>query len=180
MTSKEAIDCNPIPSKNPDFNSSSTPKEEKTDTITFECDICFDVPSDPVVTICGHLFCWPCLFRWLEIHESCPVCKSPTNKEKVIPIYGRGKEQKDPRSKIPSRPSGQRVEPEPSPFDVFPSPFTVHFGSITVATGLGLSSFGHLPFLMNNAQRNAIDDQTALSRIFSVLGILFVLLFLLV
>lgn len=32
----------------------------------FDCNICLDAVTQPVVTRCGHLYCWPCLFRWLE------------------------------------------------------------------------------------------------------------------
>lgn len=32
----------------------------------FSCNICFDSVVEPVVTQCGHLYCWPCLYRWLE------------------------------------------------------------------------------------------------------------------
>jgi len=32
----------------------------------FNCNICLDPVSEPVVTQCGHLYCWPCLYRWLE------------------------------------------------------------------------------------------------------------------
>jgi len=32
----------------------------------FECNICLDVASDAVISMCGHLFCWPCLHQWLE------------------------------------------------------------------------------------------------------------------
>jgi hypothetical protein len=28
----------------------------------FECSICMDVAKEPVVTKCGHLFCWPCIY----------------------------------------------------------------------------------------------------------------------
>jgi hypothetical protein len=24
------------------------------------------VASDAVISMCGHLFCWPCLHQWLE------------------------------------------------------------------------------------------------------------------
>jgi E3 ubiquitin-protein ligase RNF5 len=30
----------------------------------FECNICLELASEPVVTLCGHLYCWPCLYRW--------------------------------------------------------------------------------------------------------------------
>lgn len=29
----------------------------------FECNICLELSKDPVVTLCGHLYCWPCLYR---------------------------------------------------------------------------------------------------------------------
>ena len=32
----------------------------------FDCNICLDGVTQPVVTRCGHLYCWPCLYRWLE------------------------------------------------------------------------------------------------------------------
>jgi len=83
----------------------------------FECNICLDVARDAVISLCGHLFCWPCLHQWLETRPNrkiCPVCKAGISKEKVIPLYGRGNtDQKDPREKaIPPRPRGQRSEPE--------------------------------------------------------------------
>lgn len=60
---------------------------------------------------------WPCLHQWLETkpnNQVCPVCKAVINKDKVVPLYGRGStNQQDPREKLPPRPSGQRTEPEP-------------------------------------------------------------------
>ncbi|CAG8469758.1 23290_t:CDS:2 [Cetraspora pellucida] len=83
----------------------------------YECNICFDTASAPVLTLCGHLFCWPCLHQWLEAQSQnplCPVCKAGCGQDKVIPIYGRGKEAKDPRKNadIPNRPAGQRPQPQ--------------------------------------------------------------------
>ena len=40
-------------------------KKNETDT-RFSCSICFESVVEPVVTACGHLYCWPCLYRWLE------------------------------------------------------------------------------------------------------------------
>ncbi|KAL3319961.1 hypothetical protein Ciccas_001365, partial [Cichlidogyrus casuarinus] len=84
------------------------------------------------VSMCGHLFCWPCIHQWLETRgarTACPVCKSAINRDKVtlllsctsfmknqlIPLYGRGDDwTKDPRDKVPPRPQGQRSEHEAS------------------------------------------------------------------
>ena len=45
----------------------------------FICNICLEITNkDPVVTQCGHLYCWPCLYRWLNTQQTpcCPVCKA--------------------------------------------------------------------------------------------------------
>ncbi|XP_034252174.1 uncharacterized protein LOC117651850 isoform X1 [Thrips palmi] len=91
-------------------------EEDKKDERMFECNICLDTAKDAVISMCGHLFCWPCLHQWLETRparQMCPVCKAAISKEKVIPLYGRGSsKQEDPRNKAPPRPAGQRSEPE--------------------------------------------------------------------
>lgn len=77
----------------------------------FCCNICFDAVVEPVATLCGHLYCWPCLFRWLEPGMSpeernslgipplslandpnrrvCPVCKAHCSVPALVPIYVR-------------------------------------------------------------------------------------------
>ena len=82
----------------------------------FACNICFESVTSPVVTRCGHLYCWPCLYVWLEpgmtfserqyldssyntyIHDNrsvntarrmCPVCKSTCSVKELVPIYVR-------------------------------------------------------------------------------------------
>ncbi|KAI7740530.1 hypothetical protein M8C21_024442 [Ambrosia artemisiifolia] len=68
----------------------------------FECDICFELAEEPIVTLCGHLFCRSCLYKWLNFHShshDCPVCKAIIQEDKLIPIYGRRKSQTHPRSK---------------------------------------------------------------------------------
>ncbi|KAF5747729.1 hypothetical protein HS088_TW05G00456 [Tripterygium wilfordii] len=85
----------------------------------FDCNICLDLSKDPVVTCCGHLFCWSCLYRWLHVHsdaKECPVCKGEVTMKNVTPIYGRGSNnhtlepEQDPSLKIPLRPNARQVE----------------------------------------------------------------------
>ncbi|KAL0380955.1 UNVERIFIED_CONTAM: E3 ubiquitin-protein ligase RMA1H1 [Sesamum angustifolium] len=94
---------------------SSSPVRDEGEVGNFECNICLDLAQDPVITPCGHLYCWPCLYKWLQGHSNsheCPVCKAPVDEEKLIPLYGRGKTSTDQRSKpppgieIPNRPAG--------------------------------------------------------------------------
>jgi E3 ubiquitin-protein ligase RNF5 len=64
----------------------------------FICNICLDITDkEPVVTQCGHLYCWTCLYRWLNTnHTTCPVCKAGITQENIIPLFIRGENQ-DPR-----------------------------------------------------------------------------------
>uniref|UniRef100_A0A8C7AWJ5 E3 ubiquitin-protein ligase RNF n=1 Tax=Neovison vison TaxID=452646 RepID=A0A8C7AWJ5_NEOVI len=68
---------------------------------TFECNICLETAREAVVSVCGHLYCWPCLHQWLETRperQECPVCKAGISREKVVPLYGRGSQKsQDPR-----------------------------------------------------------------------------------
>jgi len=146
----------------------------------FECNICFELAQDPIVTLCGHLFCWPCLYRWLRHHShshECPVCKAVIQEGKLVPLYGRGKTQSDPRAKsypgieVPRRPSGQRPETASPPPQVgndlpnfgfgmmggFVPTTTARVGGFTLSTAFGgLSIF---PSLFN-IQFHGFPDAT--------------------
>ncbi|KDP27042.1 hypothetical protein JCGZ_20977 [Jatropha curcas] len=78
----------------------------------FDCNICLDSAQDPVVTFCGHLYCWPCIYKWLNVKSSsldadeeqpkCPVCKANISPNSLVPLYGRGTSRTDSGSKKPS------------------------------------------------------------------------------
>ncbi|KAK9706701.1 hypothetical protein RND81_07G145700 [Saponaria officinalis] len=81
----------------------------------FECNICLDTANDPVVTLCGHLYCWPCIYKWFYVQSAslppddypqCPVCKAEISHTTVIPLYGRGQfpSTRDGDAVIPPRP----------------------------------------------------------------------------
>ena len=63
----------------------------------FECTICLDTAKEPVLTKCGHMFCWPCIYNWLESKggkAKCPNCKNEITKNDLIPVYANEKGQK--------------------------------------------------------------------------------------
>lgn len=154
---------------------------EAGDSKAFECNICIEQAKDPVVTVCGHLYCWPCLYRWLRVQngcQSCPVCKAGIDQEKVIPIYGRGCEAKDPRKQpvviptytediIPRRPQGQRPALPQRPHAE--STYGIHLG-----LGMLPSIFGHQHFHGTAAPRDPMtpeqQHQAFLSRLLLMLG----------
>ncbi|KAK9080278.1 hypothetical protein SSX86_000053 [Deinandra increscens subsp. villosa] len=128
----------------------------------FDCSICLDLAQDPIVTLCGHLFCWPCIYQWINFHShsnECPLCKAFIQEENLIPLYGRGNNPSDSRSKsfngggIPNRPAGQRPEPGPPPdqnqfiqhgfIGGFGPAITASFGNFTLSFG------GFIPSIFN-------------------------------
>ena len=130
----------------------------------FECNVCFEQAVEPVVTQCGHLFCWSCLSCWLERANDCPVCKAGVSRENVIPIFGRGVglTTSSDLSKNPSRPVPVRIEPEPrqfgslmgsgvSPRRTFPF---VSFMNFSHSSG----SQGSIPLTLNQGRQRAITQ----------------------
>ncbi|KAJ6402076.1 hypothetical protein OIU84_014199 [Salix udensis] len=84
----------------------------------FDCNICFDYAHEPVVTLCGHLYCWPCIYKWLHVqstslasdeHPQCPVCKADISHTTMVPLYGRGQGSDEAEGKTPYRASGFHI-----------------------------------------------------------------------
>jgi len=151
----------------------------------FDCNICLDTAKDAVVSMCGHLFCWPCLHQWLETkptRPTCPVCKAAISRDKVIPLYGRGSGKTDPRNmRLPPRPQGQRSEPETN-FNAgtFPG---FGDGGFHMSFGIGAFPFGFFASTFNFgdgrpaphiASPEYAEDQF-LSKVFLWVALLFII-----
>jgi len=160
-------------------------KEDEKDDSMFECNICLDVAKEPVVSLCGHLFCWPCLHQWLETRPNrqfCPVCKAAISRDKVVPLYGRGNaKQEDPRNKkVPPRPAGQRQEPEQPGFQGFgfgDGGFHMSFGIGAFPFGFFTSSFNIGEPRPSAAPRGTAqyEDEQYLSKVFLWVAVIFLL-----
>lgn len=97
------------------FSKDSSPqKSSPSSSGCFDCNICLDVAMDPVVTLCGHLYCWLCIYKWLQMEDrritprSCPVCKAALSERSLVPLYGHGTSTKRHHHQaipIPGRPS---------------------------------------------------------------------------
>ena len=152
----------------------------------FLCNVCLEPVKDrdPVVTQCGHLYCWPCLYRWLNTHHStCPVCKAGVTQDNVIPIFIRGSVE-DPRIKttqesIPNRPQGHRPDPVATACGQNTSSnIGYNFGGISFSAGFGFfpSLFGlqfqsFAPIGTNTTQEEEDAQQAYLSRTLLFLGV---------
>ena len=81
-----------------------------------------------MVTPCGHLYCWKCVYRWLENErDTCPTCKAGITRAKLIPIYSRGRHRQGGDDSVPSRPAQPRTEAPSQGGDGWAAP-QVHFG----------------------------------------------------
>jgi len=150
----------------------------------FECNVCLDVAKDPVVSLCGHLFCWACIHQWIETRphkQECPVCKAGIGREKMVPIYGRGQEANDPRKRdVPPRPQGQRPEPDRRGTGAFGNPFGL--GGMQFSFGIGAFPFGFLGLNFGNGiqmprthpNQPATEDEEFLSKVFLYIGLIFI------
>ncbi|XP_022848110.1 E3 ubiquitin-protein ligase RMA1H1-like [Olea europaea var. sylvestris] len=98
----------------------SIPDSERTSP-NFDCSICLEFVSDPVVTLCGHLYCWPCIYNWFQIASldsdknlpRCPVCKTEISEKTMVPLYGRGNclsETEHKIKNIPPRPTARAIQ----------------------------------------------------------------------
>ncbi|ODN01801.1 hypothetical protein Ocin01_04876 [Orchesella cincta] len=153
----------------------------------FECNICLDTAKDAVVSYCGHLFCWPCLYQWLETRpnrQSCPVCKAAISRDKCIPLYGRGGSGKDPRSKVPPRPPPTRTEQTDNGRFSWGSNegnggFHMSFGIGAFPFGFFASAFnfggpGTTPAGANFMTPQQIEEQEFLSKVFIWVALIFI------
>ena len=75
----------------------------------YDCKICLDESNEPIVTLCGHIYCWDCIYKWSSTKQKeiipCPFCQNSVNIKKVIPIYtSKDNHKKNKTDKIPKRP----------------------------------------------------------------------------
>ncbi|CDW60293.1 zf-C3HC4 2 domain containing protein [Trichuris trichiura] len=166
-------------------NGKSQPGEEPNYARAFECNICLECARDPVLSECGHMFCWPCLYQWLEARPRnpiCPVCKAAIGKDKVTPVYGRGGCDSDPRQNgIPPRPQGRRTEPPRSAIPSFQiggaegSGFqlTLGIGAFPFTLFTSTFNFGDQRNQNGNLHGAYVGDQQLISRVFFWIAVLF-------
>ena len=125
----------------------SNSNEQKQSISSYECSICLDVAKEPVVTKCGHLFCWPCIYSWNQQKNKCPNCNNVIGKDDFIPVYNKDQNINNTnRFKIPERPKGERNQSDEG------SSSQNNFSNVNFGMGfLGFPFFG-FQFNLGNTQ----------------------------
>uniref|UniRef100_A0A803LLG8 E3 ubiquitin-protein ligase RMA n=1 Tax=Chenopodium quinoa TaxID=63459 RepID=A0A803LLG8_CHEQI len=100
----------------------AAPKEAENLNGSFDCNICLDFANEPVVTLCGHLYCWPCIYKWFHVQSAslssdeypqCPVCKAEISHTTVVPLYGRGQSLSNPELEAKACSRDMGIPPRP-------------------------------------------------------------------
>lgn len=140
---------------------------------SFQCRICLEDAKEPVVTQCGHLYCWGCMNKWLSQNHStlqCPVCKAGIAREKLVPIYVKD-DSPDPRADGAPRPRPPREQPQPNPEY---SRFSNFAQSPQFTTGFGLFP-GLFGFTFTTTMNHNDPRADTLSKIMLIIGMLILL-----
>ena len=100
---------------NPVRDQSNNNQNETPNVSSFECKICMSVANKPVVTHCGHQYCWNCIYTWSEHKKSktidCPVCHFIFDIDKVIPLYTT-ENSSNPTNQSQQEPAPERPRPD--------------------------------------------------------------------
>ncbi|XP_061990759.1 uncharacterized protein LOC133709140 [Rosa rugosa] len=75
------------PDHNPRHENGTTTSSRPSTASYFDCNLCFKSERQPVVTVCGHLYCHSCLCDWLQFGRKCPVCEAKVVDGRIFPIY---------------------------------------------------------------------------------------------
>mmetsp|Transcript_2799 Transcript_2799/g.5491 ORF Transcript_2799/g.5491 Transcript_2799/m.5491 type:complete len:166 (+) Transcript_2799:69-566(+) len=130
----------------------------------FECGICFEEATLPVVTRCGHLYCWTCLNQWIERVQECPVCKAGVSGDNVTPLYGRGgnAERSSGDQSVPPRPRAERpAAPPRAQRGLGGNPF---FESLGIQMGFAFLPFGFVGFMGGSDGAGSAASETEAAR----------------
>ena len=107
----------------PSANNASAEEKKPEDNLEgspLECNICYEESDEPVTTTCGHIYCWACIYKWIQLkanHNHCPVCKNQVAQDKLIPLYPKNyskeKANDAETNGVPKRPYAKREGAQP-------------------------------------------------------------------
>ena len=132
----------------------------------FECTICLETAKEPVLTKCGHMYCWPCIYNWLDSKggkAKCPNCKNLITKDDLIPVYTND-ENKDNTNRFKNIPKRPKAERNPNSDNDHTgngfSNFSFNFGGFFPFMGMGMNFNNQNQYESgyNNANNNSQNE----------------------
>ena len=132
----------------------------------FECTICLETAKEPVLTKCGHMYCWPCIYNWLDSKggkAKCPNCKNLITKDDLIPVYSND-ENKDNTNRFKNIPKRPKAERNPNSDNDNTrngfSNFSFNFGGFFPFMGMGMNFNNQNQYESgyNNANNNSQNE----------------------
>jgi SNF2 family DNA or RNA helicase len=73
---------------------------DKIDSKEDNCIICLDEFTEPVITVCGHVYCKECINRCFQQNKQCPTCKKDLRSTELISITNSSKEEGESEEKV--------------------------------------------------------------------------------
>ncbi len=127
-----------------------------------ECPICLNNARLPIVTKCGHIFCWECIKGWVNTKGKleCPICKNGIKLEEVIKLYSGDNQVK--KGEVDDRPQQERSKPEVVQKNIFNR----------VLNNLGLNEYSNNSNLRTPSQKEV--QRNILSLVVLISGIAFI------
>ncbi|KAG9447284.1 hypothetical protein H6P81_013412 [Aristolochia fimbriata] len=55
--------------------------------VKFRCSICMDTMKEETSTMCGHVFCKPCITSAIRVQKKCPTCREKLTLNNIHRIY---------------------------------------------------------------------------------------------
>ena len=132
----------------------------------FECTICLETAKEPVLTKCGHMYCWPCIYNWLDSKggkAKCPNCKNLITKDDLRPVYSND-ENKDNTNRFKNIPKRPKAERNPNSDNDNTgngfSNFSFNFGGFFPFMGMGMNFNNQNQYESgyNNANNNSQNE----------------------
>lgn len=56
------------------------------------CPVCRQTRVNPAMSVSGYVFCYPCIYRYVEEHGECPVTQMKCDLPSIIKIYDDARE----------------------------------------------------------------------------------------
>ena len=159
--------------------------ESRQNSRQWTCPLCDKSLKSPVVTRCGHIFCWPCISKALEGSEVCPTCNKTVARGDLVPIYGQTGETNTDAPRPPRQP--QEPPPNEEEEAIRQQPGRMRFGNWDIdfqMYPLGLMAFGfffqwaHIGGRWRNQNQNQNVVATLFGMLFPILLLMVMTMFL--